>query len=715
MTRRRVVQPLVAACLLVLAAVAASASTAGRAGADPVRTGGAGAVSVVLIGAGGLVPQDLDPARTPALWSLLRDGSSAALNVTGVRSTTCPLDGWLTLSAGDRAAGPDVAGPTPGTSTAPCPALPAVTGNVVTGWETYQRAAAARPYDSLPGTLAATLAAAGQCVAAIGPGAAVGAALPATGAVAHYRAFDAKSLSEGLVACRTTLVDIGSVDMGAGASAAPRADQVAALDVRVAAVVAAAPPGADILVVGLSDDGSGPRLRLVLAGGPGFGPGTLYSPSTRQPGLAQLEDVTATAIQLASLPVPPGVSGSALRRVPAANNGQSLGEQRRASLVDVDAASRAVQPVVEPFFLTWGILMVAALAVLAAMWWRGWGTDRQRAGVRSGVRKGLVVASAVPAATFLANLVPWWRFAWPAVALVVVVAVWAGLIGMVALLGAWRQAPIGPPAAVALMTALVVAGDVMTGSRLQLSALLGLNPIVGGRFYGLGNVSFALFAAAVFLVAIAAAQWLRRSGRPRAAAVAVGALGLVAVVIDAAPAWGADAGGPPALIPGIAVLVLAVLRVRVTWRRALLLAGGTLAAVLVIAGADWLRPTASRSHLGRFVQSMIDGQGTDIITRKLAQNLDTLTGTTVLAYLVPVGIVLTAWVCLRPESLLARPLAPLYAAVDPLRAGLVGLTLTVTIGLFLNDTGVAIPPVAWALTMPLVASAALRVWELQRD
>jgi len=263
------------------------------------------------------------------------------------------------------------------------------------------------------------------------------------------------------------------------------------------------------------------------------------------------------------------------------------------------------------------------------------------------------------------------------------------------------------------LTFLVLAADVVNGSRLQLSSLLGLNPLVGGRFYGLGNVSFALFGAATFLVAIAAAGRLHSSGRQTVAAVTVASIGLLAVVIDAAPMWGADAGGPPALIPGIALLVLAVLGVRVTWRRALTLVAATAGAVLVIALADWLRPAASRSHLGRFVQTLLDGNGSDVITRKLVQNLDTLTQTTVFAYLVPVGIVLTGWVCLRPDSRLARPFRPLFTDVDYVRQGLAALTLTLVVGLFLNDTGVAIPPVAWALAFPLVISAALRVGELR--
>ena len=40
---------------------------------------------------------------TPALWSLLEHGATASLTVRSVHSNTCPVDGWLSLSAGQRA------------------------------------------------------------------------------------------------------------------------------------------------------------------------------------------------------------------------------------------------------------------------------------------------------------------------------------------------------------------------------------------------------------------------------------------------------------------------------------------------------------------------------------------------------------------------------------------------------------------------------------
>src|SRR5207302_9090483 len=96
-------------------------------------------------------------------------------------------------------------------------------------------------------------------------------------------------------------------------------------------------------------------------------------------------------------------------------------------------------------------------------------------------------------------------------------------------------------------------------------------------------------------------------------------------VVDAFPGLGSDFGGPPALVPAFAYLALRVAGIRITWRRALAVVVGTVALLALVAVGDWLRPPASRTHLGRFVQTVLDGGGWDVVSRKAAQNLDIVT------------------------------------------------------------------------------------------
>ncbi len=122
-----------------------------------------------------------------------------------VRSRACAVDGWLTLSAGRRAAD------APGPCREP---LPVVDGSVPR-WAEYVAAAGSESYDARPGTLGDGVTASGGCVETVGPGAAIGGA-EASGLVTHYSADLPAAFS-----CPVVLVDGGTLpESGAARTAA---------------------------------------------------------------------------------------------------------------------------------------------------------------------------------------------------------------------------------------------------------------------------------------------------------------------------------------------------------------------------------------------------------------------------------------------------------------------------------------------------------------
>src|SRR4051794_2996829 len=80
---------------------------------------------VVLVGTGGGRWSGTDARPAPRLRSFLARGAVGVMSVRSVRSSTCPVDGWLAVSAGARAA--DAAGPcrAPAFTTPPSPGGPA--------------------------------------------------------------------------------------------------------------------------------------------------------------------------------------------------------------------------------------------------------------------------------------------------------------------------------------------------------------------------------------------------------------------------------------------------------------------------------------------------------------------------------------------------------------------------------------------------------------
>jgi hypothetical protein len=789
--------PLVDRLVRLLGAAAALAVSFGGFALVLLSATGAAAVAdpderrVVVVGVTGLRWDDVGALTTPALWGLSREGAVGTVSARSVRSSACPADGWLALSAGSRAA--DL----PDEATFECRRLrlPA-DGAPVPGWADYLQSAEEEAFDARLGTLGATVRDGGVTATGLGPGAAIALAGPdglpvgEVGTVPVERRALTQALREAMTTSELVVLDAGAVrdpgrsltDRAAsgldddgdgqpdpGAEPAPqptpveddgltapdavteptRSDQVRVVDQRVGAVLDAvtrASHPTTVLVVSIADSGRAPHLQLAAAlgpsvvdGAPPFGAAMLSSRSTRQPGYVMTTDLTPTV--LAGLGIrdvaPEGaLVGAPVTTVP----GAPLASQRVAAMIDEDRHAWAVRPLVGPFFtlLIVGNLVLYALVTLGL---RGTVleslssglnrvlpgrlgrsvavTVRSRPGsVLAGLRVAGVAVASVPVSTFLANLVPWWRAHPPSYVLAALVLAWVAVVTGLALLPRWKSWPLGPLGVVAAVTAVVVAADVVTGGRLQLSSLMGVQPLVGARFYGFNNQAFALFAASTVLLAAALANPLVQRGRRGAAAAVVAGIGVVATVLDGMPGLGSDFGGPPALVPGFAVLALLAAGTRISWVKALgVLAAG---AVVVIGFAviDWTRPPDARTHLGRFVQTVLDGGLWPVIVRKATQNLEILFGNW-LTLLAIGGIALVVLVLGRPLRTAASapdggpfrwlsggaPLARLASDAPLLRPGLVALAVTLGIGFALNDSGVVIPAVGVSVAVPLLVAA----------
>ena len=718
-------RPLTARLVLAVATLTPLAATIAVGSAAPARADSAPG-PVVIVGTGGVQWADVSASATPALSSLPARGSIGDVAVRSVRRAACPVDGWLAVSAGRRAGDSAVAKADAATVPQCRPmqvreGVAAGGSATVTDWQRYVAAAASDKFDAEPGLLGRALQDGGVCATAVGPGAAVALARP-DGTVQRYR--PTSGLRDALTSgdCPLTVVDAGAVRDPADTSQAPaengvavsdgdRATQVRAVDAVVAQVLAAAPQNARVVVVSLADAGATPHLQLVAAVGPGFGPGWLRTASTRQVALVQATDLTPTVLSLLDVDAPVGLVGSPLQNLSVAEGKAPADVQARLRKVaDLEQAAQEVQSLVAPFFNGLVIAQLLLYGAAAVVLRRSWASGRRRVTLLRLVRRIALVFATVPVATYLANTLPWWRSGHPLLAVVGAVAGYVVLLSLVAQLGPWRRWLLGPFGAVAALTSVVLAADIMTGSRLQTSSLMGLQPVVAGRFYGFSNVAFALFATGALLLAVALADALVRAGRTRLAALAVAVVGLVAVVLDVSPSWGSDFGGPLGMVPAFAVLTLLVLGVRLSWRRLLLIGIGTVALLTAVSVADWLRPAAQRTHLGRFVQTVIDGGAWQVVARKGEQNLSILFGS-VLSILVPVAALFVTLVLMRPSSWGARALARAYDRSPTLRHGLVCLMLLLGIGFAVNDSGTAIPAVGFTLAIPLVIAASLRALE----
>ncbi|HXP57590.1 MAG TPA: hypothetical protein VN847_21680, partial [Streptosporangiaceae bacterium] len=626
--------------------VGASAASAGQYSA--AQASGAAAVSqhVVVVGLSGLRWTDVSAARTPALWRVTSQGSPGSLVDYAILPHTCPADAWLTLNAGNRAR-------LPHSEKGPCPALPAVTA---------RSGAAPSPAGTTPARitamgsltrfnqqfhtspqwgLLASAAGRGNCSTAVGPGAALALA-SSSGQVSGYRPALAGTTSADrqlLARCPLTVVDLGSLPGSAGAA---RTAAVQHADAELAAITAALPSGTTLMVTAPGATANPPHLQVVAVSGPGYRSGLLDAASTRQPGMVVLTDLTPTVLAWRGQAVPSDIVGSPMTR---AGRGATAPAVR--SLVGQDTQAQVWTSTHTIFFWTYALLDAAACIGIGLAWWGAQPSRRQARAARWRI-SGTVLA-AVPAGSFLANLVPWWQFSHPALWLYGLTVIWTALIGALALGGPWRRDPFGPPGAVAAVTVGVIGIDVITGSRLQMGTPFGLSVLEAGRFYGIGGEAVGLYA----VCGILAAAWaghavLRRAGGQRGRAVlAALAVAVFAVVACGWPQFGGKVGGTIAMVPGFILLIMALARVRITVRRVIVILGSGLVLFLVFALINYLVPATGHSDIGVFAGNLLHGRAGGLLTRKVTSMLGSLAVNTY-SPVVPVVVILIGLVLLRP-------------------------------------------------------------------
>ncbi|MGI3783251.1 MAG: hypothetical protein ACRYG2_21005 [Janthinobacterium lividum] len=606
---------------------------------------------VVLVGVPGRFQLD-DTDRT-VLDAHLDDAQAGVVSTRARYVGTCAAAGWTTLGAGRRAAVGDL-----------CDPAVAIEGSGarITDWDARLAAAAARRGDAQLGTLAGT---ASSCVAAVGPGAALAAARP-DGTVAMYASPDAFLAGGEQLTCPVTLVDAGAASDRVITALAGRDD--------VTLLVSGIGPAAG------SED---PSLGVFYRIGTTL-PGFVTSASTRREGIVTLTDLTRELVDVGrgSATAVSTIDGSPLAVYPADLTVAGVEQQDRevAALSDASVTGYG--------FLAAGGTMLALIGLVGAI--------RRRWILPEGV---LTLGSVLLAGMMLTGGVPWARAPHPG--LVVGAAVWV-VIGVLTLLavGLSRVTRMPAPVAGAAISVVAFTVDAALGGPMEPGSLLNSRPVYGLRWYGFGNVTFAAYAGAVLVLAGWVAHRLLLQGRRRAAVVAVAALGFGAVVCEGWPSMGSDFGGVVALVPAVLWLCLVLSGIRITWLRLLLVGLAAVVAVGAISLADWSRGPDRRSHLGNFVQRVLDGDSLDVVSRKAVASYETIASALGIGSVlvgVALWIVMFRWAVPR-----------LSGQFTTLRPTLVAVLVVAVLGTLVNDGGIGV----WQPATAVATTAVGCLWAL---
>jgi hypothetical protein len=582
---------------------------------------------VVVVGVTGRT--ELTPADRAVLGTHLDDVQTGMVSIRPRYVGDCAAAGWTTLGAGRRAAVGDLC-------------APEVQNGKVTDWAARQAAAAANRGDAQLGTLAGSVP---GCVAAVGPGAALAAARP-DGSVASYQSPEEFVAGGMQTQCPITLVDAGPLSDQIITKLAERKD--------ITTIVTGVGPDAG------SDD---PSLQVIYRLGTTL-PGWLTSASTRREGIVTLTDLTRTLIDFGAPGSTVAVDGS-----PFAVYGAEL------TLDAIDAKMDSIAALSDAAligYLALGLGGAALLLIMIVEALRG----------RFLLPKLIMTFGGVlPAVMMLAGAVPWQNSGSPGLVVSLVVAALSVTLTALALfLGRLTQVP-----SIIAATTLSVAAftfDAALGAVMQPGSLLNSRPIFGLRWYGFGNVTFAAYATAGLFLAGYVAHRCLVANRRVAAVAAVGAIGFAIVLCEGWPTMGSDFGGVIALTPAVLWLMLALSGVKITWPKLLVIAAAALLVVVAISVLDWLRGPDQRSHLGNFVQRVLDGDALDVISRKAVASAETIVAPLGIGSLL-IGVVL--WIVIM--TYVVPRISPDFTT---LRSTLIAVLIIAILGTLVNDGGISV-------------------------
>ncbi len=520
---------------------------------------------------------------------------------------------------------------------------PRGTGGLIDGWAAALARAEAAPQLLRPGLLAAQIpGGAGyagiagtddlDAVAAAGRG----------GRVAAVSLGDARTLLAHVAALRASkslvVADLPSSAEGLA-------------DLR--ALSAARTPGELLLVVQRAPDRQGYELLWAGAAGlAGGGARELRSQTTNQRGLIAAVDLAPTILRhLALTPLPPDMRGEPIETDGALDSASLRALMSRLHVI----AGRRLKAL--------GFLLLAWTLMLAL-------TARSPRGRRWAMRAGALGVLWAPVAVLIpAALEPG-----AAVEYAIIAAACMGLGALTDRLIGWPRAPIAP----ALVAVIALSADALAGTQLLMRSLLGPDPILGARFYGIGN---ELKSGLAVLVLAALAAGLYPAVRGRAAALATALAGVALAVVEGSARIGAGVGGVILVSVAFAVATIMLLPGALTRRRALIVLLSPLAGLVGLAAIDLAAAHGGGHFTGSVLHARSPQDVRDIIVRRYKAAWDELKNH-VMPLATLAALVYAGWGLRRRERLLA----PVHGDPAWLAAFAGGLTAGV-VGALVEDSG----------------------------
>ncbi len=457
-------------------------------------------------------------------------------------------------------------------------------GALIGGWGAARRRAEAAPQLLRPGLLAAQIPGSGY--AGIASEAQLDAVLTADrgGRIEAFSVGLASTLLQRVARLqrRERLV---VADLPAGGEG--RADLLA--------LVRRRPAGELLIALQRAAGGNGHELLWsAVAGLAGGGGRELSSQSTNERGLIAAVDVAPTILAHLKLAIPADVRGK-----PIETDGALRSSSLRALMARLHAIGERRLKALGFLLSAWALLLILAAPSARA---RAWAMRVGALGVLWAPIAVLIPAALEPSA---------------AVEYATIVLACVALGALTDALIPWPRALLAP----ALVAVVALTADALAGTQLLMRSLLGPDPILGARFYGIGN---ELKSGLAVLVLAAVAAVLQPVARGQRAFLAVAGAGIVLAAVEGSARIGAGVGGVILVSFSFAVAAIMLAPGALTRRRALLVLISPLAGLAALACIDLATAHGGGHFTGSLLHVRSAGDLRDIIVRRYGAAWDEL-------------------------------------------------------------------------------------------
>lgn len=416
-------------------------------------------------------------------------------------------------------------------------------------------------------------------------------------------------------------------------------------------------------------------LTPIIVRGPSFQPNTLLtSGTTKRDGIVMNTDIAPTVLKFLGAETVNSMSGRPFMVSDFVPNDSSY--DYLANLYNGLVVTYQARPPIQSAYV-----LIQLIVLIAALY--GLFIKRQIGEI---MKPFLLFVMSVPLAELILPLFPKTYIALMALELVVL----ALIITWLAVLSN-KKFGLDPFVFICVASASTILGDILNNSYLQKQSLLGYDPIVGARFYGIGNEYMGVLIGSVIIGVTASIQYWRKWRKQLIAATAV--IFLFTVYAMAAPNLGTNVGGTIAATAGLLVTFLLLIGVRFKPRTVLLVSVIVVAAVSSFIAFDLTRPSDLRSHMGTTAALILKegpGQALEIAQRKWQMNMKLLRYT-VWSRILLASLGALALLFYRPRGVMEN----IRVKYPYLFIGFIGVLTGALVAFAFNDSGV----VAAATTM----------------